>query len=239
MPTLQPGQNPRATLRGHRERGPKRFDFTHEDIATATGLSLATVHANYPDLRRALAERDLATVAAFVMRRVCRASRRLSESEVQTLLGKAKMAAWANRYPRFDLWTCAFAGCTEAVFSPGLCEAHGGGKPALAFSSDRYFVVRVGTDMEPLHRVLLGFPAGDVHHEDHNKWNNRLENLKVLSHDEHWAHHQRSLAGLRRARPKHAEGDARDEAVGTVREAEPAHEVEAGGGPKDPKRRDR
>lgn len=33
------GQNPRAILERHRERGPKRFEYTYEDLADLFGMS--------------------------------------------------------------------------------------------------------------------------------------------------------------------------------------------------------
>lgn len=67
---LHPGQNPRTTLRHHRERGPKRWEYTYADIAKAAGLSVGTLK-NYKKLGR-FDPADLESVA----RLICRANRR-------------------------------------------------------------------------------------------------------------------------------------------------------------------
>lgn len=40
---LQPGQNPRAALPQHRERGPIEYRFTQEDVAKAARAPLSSV----------------------------------------------------------------------------------------------------------------------------------------------------------------------------------------------------
>ena len=42
-PRLEPGDNPREALGNHKERGPKRFYYTYEDIARICGLASSTV----------------------------------------------------------------------------------------------------------------------------------------------------------------------------------------------------
>lgn len=42
-PPLKPGANPREALENHRERGPKRFNYTWSDLADVTGLAVRTL----------------------------------------------------------------------------------------------------------------------------------------------------------------------------------------------------
>lgn len=58
--------NPREDPR-HRERGPKKFHFTYEDIGRAAGVSLGTART-YASTGR-YDPRDLRSVAEFVLRR--------------------------------------------------------------------------------------------------------------------------------------------------------------------------
>lgn len=79
-----------------------------------------------------------------------------------------------------------------------------------------YEVLRRRGKLVPVHRLLmeqhLGKPIPEgyvVHHKDGNKRNNRIENLELMTHEEHTAHHA-SARGKRRAgwRPHNAMGKA-------------------------------
>lgn len=64
---LETGQNPRKAPWRHRERSVKRFEYTFEDIAQATGLSVRSLynHVAKGDLDPA----SLVSVSAFIVTR--------------------------------------------------------------------------------------------------------------------------------------------------------------------------
>lgn len=80
---------------------------------------------------------------------------------------------------------------------------------------------RVGTEdyvEEYEHRVTMGRPAGDVHHLNGDKGDNRPDNLVVLTKAQHTAHHQVERPRTGRARDqqraqRRAEEAARWEAI--------------------------
>lgn len=69
---LSPGENPRLTLRRHRERGPKAFAYTYADIARAAGVQPQTVRVAVSEKR--LDPASLESVVAFVAERCPRST---------------------------------------------------------------------------------------------------------------------------------------------------------------------
>lgn len=201
MEPLAPGQNPRDVLPRHRERGPKRFEYTVETIAAAAGLALSYVRGYRSRVFESLSE-----VVEFVQHHAQRRSRVLTDAEAaerlfpDPYLRSHYAARWERRWPRFQPYGCASVGCSEVIFQPGFCYVHGGSKkPAVRLSGldGGYFQVLVGPIYKPLHRLVMGEPAGlDVHHLDENRWNNHPSNLAAVSHGEHF----RSHGGLSAAR---------------------------------------
>jgi hypothetical protein len=59
-----PRQNP-----GHRERGPKRFSFTYEDIAQAAGIAVGSVKNAAAGRHATLDPNRLESVVEFINRR--------------------------------------------------------------------------------------------------------------------------------------------------------------------------
>ena len=178
---LKPGMNPRDHIPGHRERGPKRHEYTYPGLAKRLGVSLSTVQNYRPDTPEALAR--------LVHRQQVRAfSMPLTPEAIEAVIGEGKLPLWEARWPVFQLWMCG--GCQGAVlFSKGLCEACGGGKPAIAFDAHGYIAMRVGPKYVPYHRLVLQTDL-DVHHDDGNKWNNRKDNLVAIPRGEHRASHR-------------------------------------------------
>jgi hypothetical protein len=178
---FQAGRDPREYVRNHRERGPKRYEYTYPDLAERLDVSLSTVQHYRPDTPEALAR--------LVHRQQVRVySMPLTPEAIEAVIGEGKLPLWEARWPGFQLWMCG--GCQGAVlFSKGLCEACGGGKPAIAFDARGYIAVRVGPKYVPYHRLVLPTDL-DVHHVDGNKWNNRPGNLTAVEHDAHMKGHR-------------------------------------------------
>jgi len=171
---IRAGENPRDVLPRHRERGPKRYEYTVEDVARVTGYSVLTVRK-----RKIGTVADLLALGLRVLKRDGRRSVPVLPGGL-TVLG---LAAWENRWPRWDLYRCLARSCDELVLGSGLCPKHG--FPMLALRRG-YFCVRVGLGWEALHRLILQPSDGlVVHHIDGNKWNNRLENLELAEVYEH------------------------------------------------------
>lgn len=180
---LERGMNPRDHIPGHRERGPKRYEYTYHDLAKRLDVSLSTVQNHQPSTPEALAR--------LVHRQQVRQySMPLAPEAIEAVIGEGKLLLWEARWPAFQLWVCG--GCQRAVlFSKGLCEACGGGKPAVAFDAHGYIALRVGPKYVPYHRLVCSCPPGcDVHHDDGNKWNNRPGNLVAVDSGGHWVEHQ-------------------------------------------------
>jgi hypothetical protein len=203
MKPLQPGENPREVMSHHKERGPKRYTYTLEDIAAASGYTLGSVRQL---TARGMVERgvgadpsDLRAVAMLVQRRRQEASAVLGDAAVIARLGlqypadRAKQVAhWAARWPRFAVYGCVWEGCQSVLFEPGSCAKHGGSpRPTMVFSTTGYVMVLLADRYHAYHRLVLGCPAGmDVHHRDENRWNNRPDNLEALPPAEHSKGHQ-------------------------------------------------
>lgn len=181
MEVMKPGMNPRDHIPRHRERGPKRYEYTYHGLAKRLGVSLSTVQGHRPSTPEALAR--------LVHRQQVRMhARPLSHIAIGELIGEGKLPQWRNRWPRFELWWCG--GCqSEVLFTKGLCESCGGGKPMMKFDSDFYFLVRVRRTYVPFHQLVLPTEFV-VHHEDGNKWNNRPDNLVAMDSAGHLEQHQ-------------------------------------------------
>lgn len=179
----------------------KRFEFTYQSLVDATGLSLESIRSGANDLRDALRSGDLVLLAERISVRTRVKSRRLTDEEIGRLLGERKLSMWERRFPRFDIWRCARDDCRAVLFNSGRCVLHGGDPPLIRFDANLYFEVLVGRKYVPLHRLMCGEPKGsEVHHIDVNKWNNRIENLQILSPEEHRQHHAETAAGQERRR---------------------------------------
>ena len=178
---LERGMNPRDHIPGHRERGPKRYEYTQPGLADRLGVSLSTVQHARPDTPERLAR--------LVHRQQVRQhSMPLEPEAVERVIGEGKLPLWEARWPAFQLWVCG--ACQRTVlFSKGLCEACGGGKPGLGFDAQGYFAVRVGPKYVPYHRLVLPTDLS-VHHTDGNKWNNRPDNLAAVERGVHMAGHR-------------------------------------------------
>ena len=182
--------NPRDYFSSHRERGMKQHTYTFQDIADAAGLALSTVRSQPKE-----ALRSLQRVAVFITQRLNRRSRRVDDLKVLRAQFGAKLELWENRFPRFDLYRCGYSGCPQVLLYEGLCSACGGpSHPTLIFDPNDYVAVYLGGLYLPWHRLVLTAPVGsDTHHHDGNKWNNRLDNLEVLAHADHFQKHHEPL----------------------------------------------
>jgi hypothetical protein len=207
--------NPREFFAQHRERGPKRFEYTYAEIAAAAKQSLATVRSQvkgtFLGLRR---------VALYVARGLGRQAQQLDEGELRVLFG-VDYAKWEQRWPRFDLYHCANPDCPVVVFHRGLCANCGGPTPApIAFDAHGYVAVYLGGKYVPWHRFVLPTPDGcDVHHHDRNKWNNLLSNLEGLPHPLHFQQHHKASVEKPSLTIKKAHDTVED---ATTTEGEPA-----------------
>jgi len=174
MRALQRGENPRNALSRHQERGPKRYEYTVEDVSMVTGYAISTLRQSRVD--------SLTEVVHLALRRL----RRNREPVVPNDLTEIQLADWENRWPRFEMYRCSVPGCPNRVLVSDLCEEHG--HPAVRMGTGGYFVVRFGpSDWVPFHRLILQPAKGmHTHHIDLNKWNNRLENLVELTFAEHF-----------------------------------------------------
>ena len=186
--------NPRQFFRRHKERGPKRFEYTYRDVAklfhvresTARWLGLASLEQVVSHARS-----QWERMRGLDLRRMRSKSRRLTEQEVSAWLeNDEERAKWANRWPLYDLWMCGYPECGATLLDKGFCREHGGSE-SVGFDAQRHFTVLWGSRRIGLHRALRGCPEDmHVHHVDFNRWNNRLENLEILTPAEHQAKHQ-------------------------------------------------
>ena len=177
--------NPREDGR-HRERGPKKYTYTVNDVARLAQRSPATINATHAcDLT------ELESVVAYIQAARIRSSRPL---EPQEWMGAEAAHLWDDRWPRLDAYRCARHECAEVMLgSPGFCRKHGGGSPAWKIE-DGHMALRIAGKYVQYHRLIM-YPqcAGlDVHHVDFNSWNNRPENLVVMTKEEHMEIHRRS-----------------------------------------------
>jgi len=202
---LKPGDNPRQALPRHRERAAIIHAFTLEDLAEAAGV-------NYQSVRKAVAEgriliekkesglplkaAELRSIVSYVARNLALKGHALPEEQVLERLPKQLRGWWANRFPKFDLFSCQTPGCSELLFSSGLCAQHGGPrKPEIALGNDgSLLLLLAGQSYVPLARLITQAAGGEhTHHRDGNPWNNRMDNLETLSPDEHADRHNGGL----------------------------------------------
>lgn len=187
MSTLLPGQNPRDHIPNHRERGPKLISFTYDDLAAASGYARGSCQQMSGQVKH------LTDLAMIVVRGMARGrSKEFTRDRYVALFSERYIERWEKRWPRFCLYTCAVADCPVPVVNgKGLCRRHSRVGGAMVLDKYQYFALRVeGSVCVPYHRLVVGCPDGmDVHHKDYNKWNNRPENLQVLTHAEHMALH--------------------------------------------------
>lgn len=179
---LLPGDNPRETLEGHRERGPKRYSYTASDLAEASKYSPLST---FPNLDKS----DLTSVAVHVVRGVQRKiqPREPTDEELDTWV-LCTREQWDARYPKFYMYECAM--CDGILTYAGLCSAHGGPKAPPTSLIKGYYNIRLGNRNVPIHRIIAGAPTGmSTHHKDRNKLNNRAENLEVLTKEVHYFIH--------------------------------------------------
>jgi hypothetical protein len=181
-----PGENPRTQLNAHQERGPERFSYTYHDIAHAVGQKTSSVKSN-GSIGKLVRSADMAAVSRFVIGRRQRQAPRVDAAEV---FSEKEQVMWAGRWPEFDLFRCAGPNCKEVLLVRGLCFGCGKVHPSVRFGPTDYIEVVFGTRHVPIHRILVDVPPKmHVHHIDQNKWNNRRENLQILTPDDHLAKH--------------------------------------------------
>jgi len=179
---LLPGDNPRETLEGHKERGPKRYSYTASDIAEASKYSALST---FPNLDKG----DLTSVAVHVVRGVQRGIQpmELTDEELDAYV-LCTREQWDARYPKFELYECGM--CDGLLTYAGLCSAHGGPKASPTCLLKGYYNIRLGKRYVPIHRIIAGTPTGmSTHHKDRNRLNNRADNLQVLTKEEHYFIH--------------------------------------------------
>jgi len=190
--------DPRSNYK-HRERGPRRFSYTYQDLADAVGLKLSTVrqHHRGSDGKRF---EDLARTGDWLYKqRVRGAPEPLTPEEVierhrefVTERRDKLLPWWLARWPQLDAYPCVAVGCEDLVLgAPGYCQVHADTQLIML---GPHFALRVGEGKyATLHRMMMGltgdhgygFAGNHVHHKDFNPWNNRPENLQVLPAKEH------------------------------------------------------
>lgn len=187
---IQPGQNPRDVFRRHRERGHKKFEYTYETLANLKGIKEQSVRVAVHDGR--LDPENLLSVSRYLLKTAVPSEAPLTNEEFVKAIGEEEaLNKWSARYPRFDMFVCGYPECGELLVGARLCAKHGPAKPMLILNKALYFEMLIGNDYIPLHRLVMGEPAGmDVHHKDHNRWNNHPANLEALPHAEHWKLHE-------------------------------------------------
>ncbi len=180
---MDPELDPRKRIKGHRERGPKKYTYTVETVSELAGRRVNTLRS----VGTRIVMGDLASVVGFVQRSRADASTLLEPNE---FLEEYEQRWWEERWPRLEMYRCAHRGCEECLLGQsGYCVEHGGSRrPPWRLKS--YFELRTADGFQPYHRVVISAPAGrDVHHIDRNRFNNRIENLQVLTRAEHEALH--------------------------------------------------
>jgi hypothetical protein len=200
MTVLEPGQNPREVFARHRERGPKVYGYTIDDIARVCRVKRETIRAKF--LAGRLRIDDIGDVAACVRSYTTTSERFTGELVAGTRIDpcgparqpRARFVAteadaerWRRRFPSFDLWSCPACGPGWLHGTPGYCEAHGGARPLLRLDGRHgHFTMLIGDRYVPYHQLVLRAAAGfHVHHADFNRWNNRPGNLVVVTPAEH------------------------------------------------------
>ena len=182
---IPPGVDPRTVFPGHRERGPRRWWYTYDAIAAASGMARSTVSA-------ARWAGDLKSVSLYVARQLASRSKFLGAEETVGWLDgmgrAAQLPMWENRWPRLALYACP--GCAAVGLQQGFCRKCGGVYPMWEFDTSLHFVLRLGRVRTAYHRLVLPVPGMDIHHKDYNRWNNRPENLLPMTHSDHWRLHQ-------------------------------------------------
>lgn len=169
--------HPRKTG-NHRERGPESFEcVTYASIAKLAGVEPGRVRAA---LRMRDSEKGAAAtfeeIFDYVERRVQRRlGKRMTEQEAAMVAGPG----WANRWPRFDLWTCGVDGCDELSLESARCAEHGG-VSTFRITDDGVLQICVGSQWCLYAEVVTGAEPGEVvEYLDGNKWNLRPTNLRV------------------------------------------------------------
>lgn len=198
---LKPGEDPRQALPRHEERGPIEHTFVLADLAEAAGVNYQTLRKAMTEGRLAIHKKpvgqrlspdELRSIVSYVGYSLARKGQPLHEEVLQARLPEQQWGWWKNRMPRFDFFSCQFPDCLELLFSSGLCSKHGGPrKPAITFNHDWNILLLLdGQSYVSLARIITQAPAGaHTHHRDGNPWNNRFENLEVLSLKEHEDRH--------------------------------------------------
>jgi hypothetical protein len=178
MQLFESGVNPRTVLR-HKERGKVDFGYHYAELAEATGLKASTL-ASFPPLGRACRARNLSEVFAWALPKFIK--RRSVPLQPKEWLDDHYIADWLRRWPLLDAYRCAVWNCKRIGLGVPLCGYHGvhGGWRLM-----KYFELWTGAKYVPLHRFLT--PTDDDHIAyliDGNPWNNRLDNVKVCTHDQ-------------------------------------------------------
>lgn len=171
--------NPRKTG-NHKERGPDSFEcVTYASIAELAGVEPSRVRA---ELRMRDTEKGAAStfkeIFDYVTARVRRPGKKLSESAAMEQAGPG----WAQRWPRFDLWTCGVNGCDELSLESARCAEHGGAS-TFRITDAGALQICVGSEWSLFAEVLTGSEPGEVvEYLDGNKWNLHPTNLRVRAH---------------------------------------------------------
>ncbi len=192
MEPLKPGQNPRLFFESHRERGPQRFSYTYEDLAALLGVGIA---ATKTAVRHELlgGGSHLAAVGRVFAKRRRPCAVAVPDDQLAAAFGNEREAAmWRRRWPQLQLYKCAANGCRVLTVDPDGCSDHGVSMPTLNLSRQGWRMqIRLGDKAVMLHRLLCPTPPGyDVHHRDHNRFNNHPSNLVALTHDDHMRIHR-------------------------------------------------
>ena len=201
-PNIPEDANPRNYFTSHKERGPKKFTYTFEDLARASKCEMSYVRGT-----RRYNPARLVSVAGWILRGLGKKSELASpEQVVERFCGwrddsekRRRIERWEARWPRVKAFLCARyredSRCEEILLFPGLCKEHGGTqRSSMKMDGKGYFVVLTEDKYIPFHRFMIDCPVGmDVHHIDFNKWNNRRENLKPMLHEDHLRLHQTTL----------------------------------------------
>jgi hypothetical protein len=203
MEKLKKGQNPRKALTSHKERGPKKYTYTVVDVCTLARCKAEAVNRDLKKTKvesesgQSQAAALLSRVVGIVIKsRLQLYSTPLPDGAVSKLFlsplreedlkwetdGPRKptpsleklQERWDGRWPRLDLYWCAFPGCVQDRFvvgMPGYCERHG--------SAVAWMYELEGLYSRGLYACeLLGIAKpGEILYKDGNPWNCRVDNL--------------------------------------------------------------